>query len=193
MKKLYRYLLMTVLALCLSIPAIAAEAASVAVLPLINKVEGRTDVEQVYYSGAINAIKAQSGFMMVDNDELTAVVEKHVTKGVLPNEATLKAIAAEAKVDIVIAMELDTLDYSVSRNFEESRVTLDLQGYCVSYNAIDGKFVKHRIYDDSHTEETSMARWDWPLEQWGRNVKREVNRALKVKKITIEAPRMTKL
>ena len=94
MKKLYRYLLMTVLALCLSIPAIAAEAASVAVLPLINKVEGRTDVAQVYYSGAINAIKAQQGFMMVDNDELTAVVERNVTKGVLPNEATLKAIAA---------------------------------------------------------------------------------------------------
>lgn len=193
MKKIYRYLLMTVLALCLSIPAIAAEAASVAVLPLLNKVEGRTDVEQVYYSGAINAIKAQAGYMLVDNDALTAVVEKHVTKGVLPDENALKAIAAEAKIDIVIAMELDKLDYSVDRNFEESRVTLDLQGYCVSYNAIDGKFVKHRIYDDSHTEETSMARWDWPLEQWGRNVKREVNRCLKVKKISIEAPRMSKL
>ena len=193
MKKIYRYLLMTVLALCLSIPAIAAEAASVAVLPLLNKVEGRTDVEQVYYSGAINAIKAQAGYMLVDNDALTAVVEKYVTKGVLPDEKALKAIAAEAKIDIVIAMELDELDYSVDRNFEESRVTLDLQGYCVSYNAIDGKFVKHRIYDDSHTEETSMARWDWPLEQWGRNVKREVNRCLKVKKISIEAPRMSKL
>ena len=193
MKKIYRYLLMTVLALCLSIPAIAAEAASVAVLPLLNKVEGRTDVEQVYYSGAINAIKAQAGYMLVDNDALTAVVEKYVTKGVLPDEKALKAIAAEAKIDIVIAMELDELDYSVDRNFEESRVTLDLQGYCVSYNAIDGKFVKHRIYDDSHTEETSMARWDWPLEQWGRNVKREVNRCLKIKKISIEAPRMSKL
>lgn len=193
MKKIYRYLLMTVLALCLSIPAIAAEAASVAVLPLLNKVEGRTDVEQVYYSGAINAIKAQAGYMLVDNDALTAVVEKYVTEGVLPDEKALKAIAAEAKIDIVIAMELDKLDYSVDRNFEESRVTLDLQGYCVSYNAIDGKFLKHRIYDDSHTEETSMARWDWPLEQWGRNVKREVNRCLKVKKISIEAPRMSKL
>ena len=38
MKKIYRYLLMTVLALCLSIPAIAAEAASIALLPLINNV-----------------------------------------------------------------------------------------------------------------------------------------------------------
>lgn len=193
MKKIYRYLLMTVLALCLTIPAIATEAATVAVLPLLNKVEGRTDVSQVYYSGAINAIKAQQGFMMVDNDDLTAVVEKHVTKGVLPDEATLKAIATEAKVDIVIAMELDTLEYEVFRTHEEDTVILDLQGYCVSYNAIDGKFIKHRIYDDSRTEEVSMARWDWPLEQWGRNVKREVNRALKVKKITIEAPRMTKL
>ena len=192
MKKIYRYLLMTVLALCLSIPAIAAEAASVAVLPLINNVEGRTDVSQVYYSGAINAIKAQQGFMMVDNDDLTAVVEKHTTKGVLPDKEALQAIAKEAKVDIVIAMQLDTLDYDVQRG-KEDMIKLDLQGYCVSYNALDGKFIKHRIFDDTITEETSMARWDWPLEQWGRNVKREVNRCLKIKKISIEAPRMSKL
>lgn len=192
MKKIYRYLLMTVLALCLSIPAIAAEAASVAVLPLINNVEGRTDVSQVYYSGAINAIKAQQGFMMVDNDDLTAVVEKHTTKGVLPDKEALQAIAKEAKVDIVIAMQLDTLDYDVQRG-KEDIIKLDLQGYCVSYNALDGKFIKHRIFDDTITEETSMARWDWPLEQWGRNVKREVNRCLKIKKISIEAPRMSKL
>ena len=192
MKKIYRYLLMTVLALCLSIPVIAAEAASVAVLPLINNVEGRTDVSQVYYSGAINAIKAQQGFMMVDNDDLTAVVEKHTTKGVLPDKGALQAIAKEAKVDIVIAMQLDTLDYEVQRG-KEDMIKLDLQGYCVSYNALDGKFIKHRIFDDTITEETSMARWDWPLEQWGRNVKREVNRCLKIKKISIEAPRMSKL
>ena len=192
MKKIYRYLLMTVLALCLSIPAIAAEAASVAVLPLINNVEGRTDVSQVYYSGAINAIKAQQGFMMVDNDDLKAVVEKHTTKGVLPDKEALQAIAKEAKVDIVIAMQLDTLDYEVQRG-KEDMIKLDLQGYCVSYNALDSKFIKHRIFDDTITEETSMARWDWPLEQWGRNVKREVNRCLKIKKISIEAPRMSKL
>lgn len=193
MKKLYRYLLMTVLALCLSIPAIAAEAATVAVLPLLNKVEGRTDVSQIYYSGAINAIKAQQGFMLVDNDDLTAVVEKHTTKGVLPDKATLKAIAKDAKVDIVIAMELDKLEYEVFRTHEEDTVILDLQGNCVSYNAIDNEFVKHRIYDDSRTEEVSMARWDWPLEQWGRNVRKEVNRALKIKKISFDAPRMSKL
>lgn len=192
MKKIYRYLLMTVLALCLTIPAIATEAASVAVLPLINKVEDRTDVSQVYYSGAINAIKAQQGFMMVDNDDLTAVVEKHTTKGVLPSKESLQAIAKDAKVDIVIAMQLDTLDYEVQRG-KEDMIKLDLQGYCVSYNALDGKFIKHRIFDDTITEETSMARWDWPLEQWGRNVKREVNRVLKIKKISIEAPRMSKL
>ena len=193
MKKLYRYLLMTVLALCISIPTIAAEAATVAVLPLLNKVEGRTDVSQIYYSGAINAIKAQQGFMMVDNDDLTAVIEKHTTKGVLPDKATLKAIAKDAKVDIVIAMELDKLEYEVFRTHEEDTVILDLQGNCVSYNAIDNEFVKHRIYDDSRTEEVSMARWDWPLEQWGRNVRKEVNRALKIKKISFDAPRMSKL
>ena len=41
MKKVLRYLLMTVLAICFTIPCLnAAEAATVALLPLVNNVEG---------------------------------------------------------------------------------------------------------------------------------------------------------
>ena len=75
MKKIYRYLLLTVLALCLSIPALGAEAASVALLPLINNVAGDTIASQVYFKSALSSINAQQGFVLVDNDQLTAAIE----------------------------------------------------------------------------------------------------------------------
>ena len=65
MKKIYRYLLMTVLALCLSIPALAAEAASIALLPLINNVQGDELANQIYYKSAIANINSKQGFMIV--------------------------------------------------------------------------------------------------------------------------------
>ncbi|MEE1229665.1 MAG: hypothetical protein UHM56_01015, partial [Phascolarctobacterium sp.] len=93
MKKLYRYLLMTVLALCLSIPTIAAEAASIALLPLINNVQGDEIANQVFYKNAIGAINAQKGFMIVENDVLTAVIDANKNGNQVPSEAQLKKIA----------------------------------------------------------------------------------------------------
>ena len=75
MKKIYRYLLMAVLAICLSIPAFAAEAASIALLPLINNNQGDEIANQVYFKSAINAINAQKGFMLVENDKLPAAID----------------------------------------------------------------------------------------------------------------------
>ena len=75
MKKLYRYLLMTVLALCLSIPALAAEAATIALVPLINNVQGDEIANQLFYKSAIGAINAQQDYTIVDNDQITAIIE----------------------------------------------------------------------------------------------------------------------
>ena len=86
MKKIYRYLLMTVLALCLSIPAIAAEAASIALLPLINNVKGDELANQVFYKNAIATINAQQGYTIVDNDNLTAVIEANKNGNQVPCE-----------------------------------------------------------------------------------------------------------
>ena len=85
MKKLYRYLLMTVLALCLSIPSLAAEAASIALLPLINNVQGDEIANQVFYKSAIGAINAQKGFMIVENDSLTAVIDSNENGNQVPS------------------------------------------------------------------------------------------------------------
>ena len=193
MKKIYRYLLLTVLALCLSIPALGAEAASVALLPLICNVEGDTIASQVYFKNALNSINAQKGFVLVDNDQLTAAIEAAKLGREVHDQATMAKIAKDGNVDLVIAMQLDVLDDKAIYDGYDDRLKLDLQGYAVSYNKLTGEFNKHRIFDDKEIPAALASRWDWTHDEWGRNVKREVNRILKVKKVTVEAPRMSKL
>lgn len=193
MKKIYHYLLLTVLALCLSIPALGAEAASVALLPLINNVAGDTIASQVYFKSALSSINAQQGFVLVDNDQLTAAIESAQLGREVPDRATLAKIAKAGNVDLVIAMQLDVLKDEAIYDANDDRLKLDLQGHAVSYNKLTGEYDKHRIFDDKEIPAALASRWDWTHDEWGRNVKREVNRILKVKKVTVEAPRMSKL
>ena len=193
MKKIYRYLLMTVLALCLSIPALAAEAASIALLPLINNVQGDEVANQVYFKSAINSINAQKGFMLVENDKLTAAIDAAKIGKKVPDKATLAKIAKDGNVDIVIAMELDKLEDTTIYASEENKLQLNLDGKAVAYYKITGEFYQHRIYDDKQVPEALTTRWDWTHEEWGRNVRAEINRILKVKKVQFDAPRMSKL
>ena len=193
MKKIYHYLLLTVLALCLSIPALGAEAASVALLPLINNVAGDTIASQVYFKSALSSINAQQGFVLVDNDQLTAAIESAQLGREVPDQATLAKIAKAGNVDLVIAMQLDVLKDEAIYDANDDRLKLDLQGHAVSYNKLTGEYDKHRIFDDKEIPAALASRWDWTHDEWGRNVKREVNRILKVKKVTVEAPRMSKL
>lgn len=193
MKRIYRHLLMTILAICLSIPAFAAEAASIALLPLINNVQGDEIANQVYFKSAINAINSQKGFMLVENDKLTAVINAAKIGAKVPTKSTLEKIAKDGNVDIVITMELDKLDDITLYSSEGNMLQLALEGKAVAFNSITGEFYQHRIYDDKQVPEALTTRWDWTHEEWGRNVRAEINRILKVKKVSLDAPRMSKL
>ena len=193
MKKLYRYILMTVLALCLSLPSLAAEAASIALLPLINNVQGDEIANQVFYKSAIGAINAQKGFMIVENDALTAVIDANKNGNQVPSEAQLKKIAKDGKVDMVIAVQLDVLEDKPVFPSNERILELAMKGKAVAYNALTGEYYQHKIYSDKQIDETLTSRWDWVHEEWGYAVRREMNRILKVKKVMVDAPRMSKL
>lgn len=179
MKKVLRYLVMTVMAICFAIPGInAAEAATVALLPLVNNVQGDELANQVFYKQAMAVLNSKRGFVMVENDKLTAVIEKETAAGTLPSESALQAIAKNGDADIVIAMQLDTLEDNVIISSEENKLQLDLQGYAVAYNKLTGEFYKHRIYNDKIVPEAVTARWDWVHEEWGRSVRLEMDRIL---------------
>ena len=118
--------------------------------------------------------------MMIENDKLTAAIEK-VNLTDVTDEAALRAIAKDGDVDVVIAMQLDALDDTVINSSEERTLKLDMQGYAVAYNRLTDTFYKHRIYKDNTIPEALTSRWDWVHEEWGRAVRTETERALKGK------------
>ena len=191
MSKVLRYLLMTVMALCLSIPCFgtAAEAAGVALLPLINNVEENAAVgeeagrltNQVFFKNALAAINSKKGFYMVENKKLDAAVEAANIGNELPSADVLAEIGKAGDADIVIAFQLDALDDEVIDSSEERKLKLDLKGYVVAYNRLTGAAYEHRIYNDKIIPEALASRWDWVHEEWGRAVRVEIDRALRAK------------
>ena len=167
MKKVLRYLVMTVLAICFAIPGLnAAEAATVALLPLVNNVAGDELANQVYYKQAINAIKAQPGFVLVENDQLTQALEK---------------IAKEGNVDVVFAMQLDKLGRKPLNRTGERVLKLELEGKAFAYNRLNGVYYVHNLKGGKEIDEALTSRWDWAHEEFGRAVRQEISRALRAK------------
>ena len=182
MKKVLRYLLMTVLAICFTIPCLnAAEAATVALLPLVNNGEGDEIANQVYYKQAINAIKAQPGFVLVENDQLTQAFEnaKINTAGI--DQKSLEKIAKEGNVDVVFAMQLDKLGRKPLNRTGERVLKLELEGKAFAYNRLNGVYYVHNLKGGKEIDEALTSRWDWAHEEFGRAVRQEISRALRAK------------
>ena len=182
MKKVLRYLLMTVLAICFTIPCLnAAEAATVALLPLVNNVAGDELANQVYYKQAINAIKAQPGFVLVENDQLTQAFEnaKINTAGI--DQKSLEKIAKEGDVDVVFAMQLDKLARKPLNRTGERVLKLELEGKAFVYNRLNGVYYVHNLKGGKEIDEALTSRWDWAHEEFGRAVRQEISRALRAK------------
>ncbi len=183
MKKVLRYLLMTIMALFVSLPCLSAEAASVALLPLINNVEGGdATADQVFYKEAIAALKMKKGFVLIENDKLNAAIEAAKIGNEVPDKLTLAKIAKEGGVDIVFAMQIDDLEDKPVFPSTERMLELDMEGKAVAYNNINGAFYKHEFASDQQIDETLTTRWDWVHEEFGRQVRREIDRALRAKK-----------
>ena len=182
MKKVLRYLVMTVLAICFAIPGLnAAEAATVALLPLVNNVAGDEIANQVYYKQAINAIKAQPGFVLVENDQLTQAFEnaKINTAGI--DQKSLEKIAKEGNVDVVFAMQLDKLGRKPLNRTGERVLKLELEGKAFAYNRLNGVYYVHNLKGGKEIDEALTSRWDWAHEEFGRAVRQEISRALRAK------------
>lgn len=83
---------MTLWPFVFSIPAFSsAEAATVALLPLVNNVKGDELAGQIFYQEAIGTLNDYPEYMMIENDKLTAAIEKaHITY--VTDEAALRAI-----------------------------------------------------------------------------------------------------
>ncbi len=187
MKKALRYLLLVTLALCFSVPCFSrAEAASVALLPFINNVEDKEkhdaqDLEKVYYENAFAVLNSKPGFLVVEDDTLLNALEKNMVAGQMPTEAQMRRIAIDGNVDIVIAMEIDYFDVTIRRGGEDDMLQMNCEGWVTAYNKLTQKYYRRRVYDDNTISEALTSRWNWPQEEFGRQMRREIEKILSVK------------
>lgn len=181
MKKIFRMFFMAVMAVCLSITgAQAAEAASVALLPLVNHTENET-AGQVFFREALDILKMKPGFVLMDNEKISKAAAANTVSGVLPGETALKHIADEGGVEIVICCELDKMAKKVIPSSQERTMVMQLSGKMTAYNAITGKYYSHKFSNRNKAPEALTSRWDWVSEQWARQARVELKKALEAK------------
>lgn len=193
--KFLGYLVMGALTACMSMPIVnSAEAATVALLPLINNVVDREDLGAIYYDRAVEATKIVDGYEIIDNDALDKAIAKNLKPNTLPDQAACEAIAAEANVDYVLMMQVDKL--FINQRYggpSHDYVLLNLNGRYVAYDAITGKYINKRIMEEKRAVAAQMARYDISGSQFGDSVTRETKRALSIKKVTFAKPRIGSL
>ena len=184
--KVFKYML-AVVALAISFAAVKVEAATVAVIPLINKVEFNTAEEEkvpnmIYMNEALNVLKNKQGYMLVENDRLRHAIKDNIDPYKLPTKEQLKTISKKGNVDIVFAMELTNYDYNVNERATTRMTIMNLRANLISYNRLTGEYYTKKCVDNSEADETFTSRWDIVQEAWTRMVEQEFDRITRFKK-----------
>jgi hypothetical protein len=99
----------------------------------------------------------------------------------VPDKATMMKIAQDGGVDIVFCMELDDLEFKNSRRVGEVMYKLDMEGETVVYNALTDVFYKREFSSDKEIDAALTARGSWKHDEFGRQVRRELKKALRMK------------
>lgn len=190
--RIIRCILLTTVAVIVSLHSLnSAEAAKVALLPLVNNVIERDDLSAIYYDRAVEATKNANDAELVDSSELDKAVSKYIKIGELPSQESCTAIANEGGADIVIGLQVDELDNKPLDAFSDD-TKMFLKGKLVVLNLQTGKYISKRIDDDKVVPQMTLARYDGCGDMFGDTVTREVKRILGVKKVTFEKPRISK-
>ena len=168
--------------------AARVEAATIAIIPLINKVEFQSAEEeqvpnQIFNNQALAVIKNKPGYMLVENERLRHAVKENIDPYTLPTKEQLAVVSKKGNVDIVLAMELTNYALRVpDRQGDTRMVIVDVRGNLASYNRLTGKYVIKRCGDANEVDETFTSRWDLVQEDWNRLVRQEIDRITRTKK-----------
>lgn len=170
----------------------SAEAANIIVMPLIEN-SGYAGVEEVFYDNTIAVIKDQTKYNMIENDAVTAAIDKYSKKGILPDENALRNIANEADADLVVCVELNKIDMEELIGFsKEDKVNLEIWGNSVSYNRETDKFNHRKLHDHETYDPAMYVRQNYPLRKFARLLQNDMRRIMKVKGFKVERPQIQK-
>lgn len=195
MNKFLRCAAVAAMAVGFSLPTLSqADAANIVVVPLINNVVERDDLNQIYYDRVIEAVKVADADLL-DGKEVDVALEKHTKQGMLPTQEEMAEIAAATNADVVFAMQADVLNRTdlLSEQTREWDMRITCEGKAAIYDINNKK--AYRVFSIADSQVMPMsygARFDEEGNMFANNVSRYVKRALGVKKVTFEKPRISK-
>lgn len=178
MKKIFSYLLMALVAICITLPVgSTAEAAKVAVVSLQTDREEFVDPPILYMESAVELFKFPD-FDFVKEEDLDAAVGKGLSDF---SRATLERVATETGADIVIAMSLDTFETKSLMFRREEALQLDISGKFAYLNKLTNKYSNSDYKIDDIYEEVLFRR-EISLEREFKNfTTREMKKIIKIK------------
>ncbi|MCQ2363402.1 MAG: hypothetical protein MJ041_03625 [Acidaminococcaceae bacterium] len=185
MKYIKSILLMAVLVF--GVVAARCEAATIAIVPLVNAVEFNTKGDEqvpnaIFYNEAMGILKKSPGYVLVDNARLRHAVEEELTFGKLPTKEQMLKVSKRSKVDILVAAMLTNYGRKpVQKSVHETNMQMDVKAKVVTYNRLTGKFESRNYVDDRIYDATLESRFDLVQESWGRLVRRMFSNIAKVK------------
>ena len=175
--------------LAFGMAATCCQAATVAIIPLINNVEFNTQGEEqvpnmIYYNEGIGVMKKAPGYSLVDNARLRHAVEDNFEIGKLPTQEQMMKVSKRSNVDIIIASMLTKYGRKpAGKSAHEMNMQMDVEAKVVTYNRLTGKYKVKNFNDDTIYDATLESRFDLVQESWGRLVRRIFSSVIKVKEI----------
>lgn len=192
MRKISQFLLTVALAVFCLFPGLkSVEAADLVLLPFVNNVDYE-GVEATYFDNAVDSIKNQDVYELTENKQIDAAIEKNIVKGQVPSVEAMRAVAQTTEGGLIIVFHLDTLETVDEMQWKEPQEHVTIIGKCVVYNATSDFYKVYKIHSDERYESGYYTRQNLPLKIWSRIVKHEMNRAMNVKKVKVEKPRIGK-
>lgn len=163
------------------------EAATIAIVPLVNKVEFNTQGEEqvpnaIYYNEAMGILKKTPGYSLVDNARLRHAVEEEMIFGQLPTQEQMLKVSKRSNVDIIVATVLTNYGRKpVAKSTHEATMQMDVVAKVATFNRLTGKFESKTYSDDKVYDATLESRYDLVQESWGRLVRRIFGNIVKAK------------
>lgn len=171
MKKFFRFLVVAALACFFAVPAMSrAEAAKVAVLPLINMEQEENNASAIFMKQAVEYFKYPS-YELVGDEILEPILKKEnykVAGQKGPNEGMLRRIMNESKADIIIMMRLTELEEDSDNRGKEMLQKLEIEGEVMALNAFTNKLYDRKIDKELTVEYAFVTRTDWKHDEFAK-------------------------
>lgn len=182
---------MAVSAACV-LPCFNAEAATIAVVPLVNQTVEHEDANGVYFDRVVEALKKNGEFELVDDDAVNKAIDKYTKPGILPDVQAMQAICNEGNVDAVFAYQLENLSDEQVLYGTEWTYYVHLRGKVAGYNTLAKKPIRNnKVVEDVERPYSESARFNIPQEVFADSVTREINRVIGNKKLNLAGPKIS--